>query len=100
MLRRIFNFLVILVIIFAISWIFINLYNSGKKESKLNKLYEEYNDNYIGFDIKGTVIPKSMRGDVEGVINNQQRMVDFFLFLKNRFGMQITGIGRSHVSRH
>ncbi|MEE3342961.1 MAG: LPXTG cell wall anchor domain-containing protein [Bacilli bacterium] len=33
MLRRILNFLVILVIIIAISSIFINLYNSGKKEN-------------------------------------------------------------------
>ena len=33
MLRRILNFIVILIIIVAISGIFINLYNSGKKES-------------------------------------------------------------------
>ena len=46
MLRRILNLIVILVIIVAISGIFINLYNSGKKESnKFDTVKEKVKEN-------------------------------------------------------
>ena len=32
----------------------------------------------IDFDIKGTVIPQSMRDDVESVIRDPRKMIDFF----------------------
>lgn len=35
-------------------------------------------DGRVGFDVKGTVIPRSFRNDVEGCIRNPQQMVNFY----------------------
>jgi hypothetical protein len=37
----------------------------------------EFNGN-LRFDIKGTIIPRKMRHDIDDIINNPQPMVDFF----------------------
>ncbi len=52
--------------------------NADKNPNPRDKTYDVLFDHRLGFDIKGTVIPKSMRGDVEKVIIDQQEMVDFF----------------------
>lgn len=39
---------------------------------------------YLGFDIKGTVIPRSFRDNVEAVILNPQSMIDFFYTQQSR----------------
>lgn len=52
--------------------------NAEKNPNPYDKAYDVMFDQQLGFDIKGTVIPRNMRNDVYEVMNNQKDMVDFF----------------------
>lgn len=70
MLRRILNFLVILVIIVAISAIFINLYNSGKKESnKFDTVKEKVKED-------ATKVKDSVKKKTEEIKKNKDKVVE------------------------
>ena len=43
-----------------------------------DKTYDVRINGNLDFDIKGTVIPQSMRGDIEGVLRDPRKMIDFF----------------------
>ena len=38
-----------------------------------------FNDTNLRFDVKGTVIPKEFRNEINAIIENPQPMIDFFL---------------------
>lgn len=52
--------------------------NVEKNPNPYDKAYDVRINGNLDFDIKGTVIPKSMRDDVEAVIKNPRGMIDFF----------------------
>lgn len=52
--------------------------NVEKNPNQYDKSYDVRINGHIDFDIKGTVIPKSMRDDVNSVINDPRKMIDFF----------------------
>lgn len=52
--------------------------NAEQNPNPYDKSYDIKFDHSIGFDIKGTVIPRNMRGEAEDVINNPEDMIDFF----------------------
>ena len=52
--------------------------NVTKNPDRYDKAWDVRIDGSFEFDIKGTVIPRSMRGNVEEVLNNPLPMVDFF----------------------
>lgn len=65
-------------------------YHNGKSVHNPNRYDKEWdvmfnNDENLKFDIKGTVIPKNMRDDIESILNNPYDMIKFY------FDMQSTG---------
>ena len=46
--------------------------------------YDIMFDGHLPFDVKGTVIPRSLRDDVEGCIKNPQKMIDFYYNQQSR----------------
>lgn len=52
--------------------------NVEKNPNPYDKAYDVRINGNLDFDIKGTVIPRSMRNDVEAVIKNPRGMIDFF----------------------
>ena len=52
--------------------------NVQRNPDPCDKAYDIVIDGNIYFDVKGTVIPQSMRGDAESVIKDPRQMIDFF----------------------
>lgn len=58
-----------------------------------DQTYDIMFDGEVGFDVKGTVIPRSFRSDAEGCIRNPQRMIDFY------YDKQSTGVRHCFQNR-
>lgn len=52
--------------------------NVEKNPNQYDKAYDIRINGRLDFDIKGTVIPQAMRNDIEAVINNPRKMIDFY----------------------
>lgn len=58
-----------------------------------DQTYDIMFDGEVGFDVKGTVIPRSFRNDVEGCIRNPQQMINFY------YDKQSTGVRHCFQNR-
>lgn len=58
-----------------------------------DKSYDIMFDGEVGFDVKGMVIPRSLRNDVEACIRNPQKMIDFY------YDKQSTGVRHCFQNR-
>jgi len=54
--------------------------NSNPKDQTYDVMFH----GSLGFDIKGTVVPRSLRSNVEAVISDPQEMIDFFYTKQSR----------------
>lgn len=52
--------------------------NVAPNPNPRDQTYDIMFDGYLQFDVKGTVIPRSLRHDVEGCIRRPQKMIDFY----------------------
>lgn len=52
--------------------------NVEKNPNPYDKAYDVRINGHLDFDIKGTIIPKSMRNRVDSVIDDPREMIDFF----------------------
>lgn len=57
------------------------------------------NDEFLRFDVKGTVIPRDFRGDIESVINDPSDMIKFFYEKQSR-GVRNNTQNRLFVVHH
>ena len=58
-----------------------------------DQTYDIMFDEAVGFDVKGTVIPRSFRSDAESCISNPQRMIEFY------YDKQSTGVRHCFQNR-
>lgn len=63
--------------------------NPNPRDQKYDIMF----DGEVSFDVKGTVIPRAFRSDVEGCIKNPQQMIEFF------YDKQSTGIRHCFQNR-
>ena len=58
--------------------------NVEKNPNKYDKAYDVRINGHLDFDIKGTVIPQSMRNNAESVIGDPRKMIDFYYDRQSR----------------
>lgn len=58
--------------------------NTEKNPNPYDKEFDIIINNKYKFDIKGTVIPRDLRGDVENVLNHPEEMIKFFYDMQSK----------------
>lgn len=73
--------------------------NVTKNPNRYDKSWDICIDNNYYFDIKGTVIPKSMRNDVPNILNNPFSMIKFYYDFQSR-GRRYDSQNRLFIVHH